>query len=104
MRFIKAFVIPLVILLVMLSFIPKLSQAQGKRVVLSGVIDQLGETKNSKYISINERRIVLTRNTTVVDQSGKPLTFKDLRPRLKATVQLIRRPDGSVERRVIVNR
>jgi hypothetical protein len=104
MRFIKAFVISLIILLVMLSLIPGLSQAQGKRAVLSGVIDQLGETKNSKYISVNERRIVLTRNTTVVDQSGKPLTFKDLRPRLKARVELIRRPDGSVERRVIVSR
>jgi hypothetical protein len=104
MRFIKAFVIPMVILLVMLSFLPGLSQAQGKRVLVSGVIDQLGTMKGSNYISINEKRIVLTRNTTVVDQSGKPLAFRDLKPRLKAKVELIPKPDGSVERRVTVNR
>jgi hypothetical protein len=104
MRFIKAFVIPMVILLVMLTCISGLSLAQGKRVIVSGVIDQLGTAKGSHYISINEKRIVLTRNTTVVDQSGTPIAFKELKPRLKAKVELIRKPDGSFERRVIVNR
>ena len=104
MRFIKAIIIPLGILLVFLSFIPGFSQTKDKIVIASGVIEQVGATTNLKYISINERRIALTPDATFKDEYGRSLTVNDLKPGLKATVELIRGADGRVEKRITVKR
>lgn len=100
----KVFLIECVVIMVVLCLIsPSFSQIrQGKRIIHSGIIELVSE--DFKYISINERRIPITPNTSVIDTKGNILEISDLKAGLYAVVELIRKPDGSLEKRIVVKK
>ena len=104
MRFEKSLFILPVILLMILSFIPGLPQAQERKIIASEVIRGVGTGKDYKYISINDRNFFLTPDVKIMDESGKSLTVSDLRPGVKVTIERIRSAGKRPEFRVIVTR
>jgi len=104
MKFAEVFLIQFVIIMLTLSLIsPSFSQIKKERMIIySGILELVSE--DFKYISINERRISITPNTSVIDTKGNILKISELRPGLYVVVELIRKPDGSLEKRIVVKK
>jgi hypothetical protein len=104
MKFAKVFLIQFVMIMVIFSLIsPSFSQIkQEKRIIHSGMIELVSE--DFKYISINERRIPITPKTSVIDTKGNILKISELKSGLYVVVELIRKPDGSLEKRIVVKK
>ena len=102
----KVFLIKLLILVIALSLIgPVSSQGQtNKTIMYTGVIQMV--TRDFKYIALNtvEHNIPITPQTKVFDERGNSLKVNDLRRGLNIAVEMIRNPDGSTEKRIIVKK
>ena len=95
---VKLFVL---ILILILSSIGS-AFSQGKRVVRSGEIEWV--SPDFKYIGINEGKVLIKPQTKVVDGEGNSLKISELKPGRHVTVELIRNPDGSWEKRIVIRR
>jgi hypothetical protein len=99
----KLFVVKLLVLMLTLSLIgPAFSQGSGKPRPYTGVIEWV--SKDFKYIGIDERKILITPETKVVDAEGKMLKTSDLKPGRTVVIESIRTPGGSTERRITIKK
>ena len=91
-----------------LSFLsPTFSQVKpGKKIVASGAIEHFSRDRklNADYMMINERKILVSRNTKIIDEWGNALTLKDLKPGVNVVVEDVRHSGGTYERKIIVKR
>lgn len=104
MKFAKVFLMQFVIIMLTLSLIsPSFSQVKQEKVIISsGMIELVSE--DFKYISINERRISISPNTSVIDTKGNILKISEVKAGLYVVVEFIRKPDGSLEKRIVVKK
>jgi hypothetical protein len=104
MNFKKVFFVQLLALVLTLSFIgPAFSQGRpSKRVVRAGVIEWV--SRDFKYIGIDEGKVLITPQTKVFDAYGNPLGISALERGRHVVVELIRNPDGSTEKRIIIRK
>lgn len=100
----RLFLVKLLVLILALSFIgPAFSQGkQGKTRIYAGAIEWV--SRDFKYISINEHKVLITPQTKVLDEKGNSLNITDLKRGQNVVVELIRNPDGSTEKRIIIKK
>lgn len=100
----RVFFVKLLVLMLALSSIgPAFSQGkQGKTIVRAGEIEWV--SRDFKYIGINEGKVLITPQTKVFDERGNSLNIRDLRQGRYVVVEMIRNPDGSTEKRIIIKK
>jgi hypothetical protein len=100
----KVFWVELLVVILALSFVgPAFSQARpGKTIAHAGVIEWV--SKDLKYIGINERKVLITPQTKVLDDQGNSLKVTELRRGRIVVVEMVRISNGSVEKRIIIKR
>jgi hypothetical protein len=100
----RLFFLKLLVLILVFSFIgPAFSQSkQGKTRIHAGVIESV--SRDFKYISINEHKVLITPQTKVLDEKGNSLDIRELRRGRHVVVELIRNPSGSAEKRIIIKK
>ena len=97
----KYFLLKFLLLAVTIFLLPTLCQAKEDEIfTVSGAIESL--SKDFKSIEVNEGRVLITSDTEIVDQWGKPLGLKSLRPKLMVTLQVLRRGDRFLARKIVV--
>jgi len=98
----RCLVIPFVTLSVLfVLFVPGFSQAkEDKPVSFSGVIE--GVHEGFKYIVINERRVVVSPETRILDERGNILNVNALKPRLNVTIEAIRMSDRLMAKKIVI--
>jgi hypothetical protein len=100
----KVFWVELLVVIWVLSFVgPAFSQARpGKTIAHAGVIEWV--SRDFKYIGINERKILITPQTKILDDLGNSLRTAELRRGRTVMVEMVRMPGGSVEKRIIIKK
>lgn len=100
----KMFWVELLVVLLALSFVgPAFSQGRpSKTIAHTGVIEWV--SRDFKYIGINEGKVSIPPETKIVDKQGNILSVRDLKRGRFVLVEIIRNPDGSRGKRVIIKR
>jgi hypothetical protein len=104
MNFKRLFIVKLLVLILVFSFTgPAFSQGkQGRTRIHAGVIEWV--SRDFKYISINEHKVLITPQTKVLDEWGNNLNVNELRRGRAVVVELIRNSNGSAEKRIIIKK
>jgi hypothetical protein len=100
----KIFWVELLALVLTLSFIgPAFSQSGPNRVIAhAGAIEWV--SNDFKLIYINERKVLISPQTKILDDQGNSLKVTELRRGRRVVVELVRISDGSMEKRVIIKK
>jgi hypothetical protein len=98
----KLFGVELLIVILALSFVgPAFSQGRpSKTIAHAGVIEWV--SKDFKFIGINERKVLISPQSKILDDQGNSLKVTELRRGRRVVVEMVRMPGGSVEKRIII--
>lgn len=65
-----------------------------------GVIEKVD--KDTKFIMVNEAKILLSAETKIVDDKGNALKISDLKPNLAVTIEAVRNPIGFLANKIVI--
>jgi hypothetical protein len=67
---------------------------------LSGVIQSID--RDFKFIVVNGANMLISKDTTIVDEKGNILKRDDLKPKLSVVIEGLRSSDGFLVRKIII--
>ena len=77
------------------------SQARADELfIVSGTIERL--SKDLKSMEVNEGRVLISADTKIVDEKGKPLEVHSLQQKPMVTIQVLRRSSGFYAQKIVV--
>ena len=86
---------------ILLCFTAGFSQEnRGQTFSLTAVIERVDE--KFRFIVVNEAKVFVSPETTIVDAKGALLRASDLRSRLAVSLEVIRGPDGFLAKKIVV--
>jgi hypothetical protein len=98
--FLVLFVIFILILL-MVNF--AFSQVKKEETIfLSGIITSI--SRDYKFIVVYKENILISSNTKIFNEKGKPLQIDDLRPDLYVVIEGVPNPNGFLAKKIIVKK
>jgi len=101
MKLEKAYFIKLgIFMLTLLIFLPGIQGIKQEAASYSGVIKSTD--KDFKFIVVNDAKMLISDNTTVVDEKGHVLRMNDLKPGLSVAIEGVRSSNGFLAKKIVV--
>lgn len=91
-----------VFMLALLIFLPGVQGFKLETANYSGVIERID--KDSKYIMVNNAKILISADVKIVDEKANILKAEVLRPKMSVVIEGIHGPDGFLANKIIVNK
>ena len=91
------FVIPFLLLS------PSFSQVKKEETIFySGIITSI--SKDYKFIVVYNENILISSNTKIFNEKGKPLKIEDLKPELYVVIEGVQNPNGFLAKKIVVKK
>jgi hypothetical protein len=84
----------------LLIFLPGIQGIRLEAISYSGVIESVD--KDFKFIVVNGANMLISKDTTIVDEKGNILKRDDLKPKLSVVIEGLRSSDGFLVRKIII--
>jgi len=96
----RCFVKSVIFMLTLLIFLPGVQGIKEEAASYSGVVKSID--KDSKFIVVNDAKVLISDNTKIADEKGNILRMNGLKPGLSVTIEGVRGSNGFFANKIII--